>query len=527
MAARGRPKKSVVEGQRSERRELAEASLESFIELVHPKRFLGNIHREVIKWLTADNASLHQLLLLPRDHMKSALAAYLAAWLITRDPTIRILYISSTSNLATKQLKFIKDILTSDPYRLYWPDMVNKEETKREKWTEREISVDHPKRREESIREPTVFTAGLTTNIVGLHCDVTILDDVVVVGNAYTQDTREKVKEQYGYLSSVEGVNAREVVVGTRYHPLDMYSTLIEMFTEKYDEDGGVIETVPLFDVFERPVETAGDGSGEFLWPRQQRSDGKWFGFNAQILGDKRNKYSNRIHFRAQYYNDPQDIDNSPIPRTLFQYYNPSFLYKRDLNWSYQNNRLNICGAVDFAYTTGKRSDSTAIVVAGVDNHQNYYILEIDRFKTEKISDYFNHILLLYQKWGFRNLRCEVSLAQSVIVSDLKENYIRKYGLGISIDEFRPSRAEGNKYERIMATLEPKYANKQMWHYPSGNTQILEEELVLQNPSHDDVKDALAAAVDYLQKIAPTSYYSHKKEITQSMSFHSKFGGAL
>lgn len=527
MAKPGRPKKSDVEAQRADRRKKAEADLCAFIELVHPKRFLGNIHREVIKWLTASNANLHQLLLLPRDHMKSALAAYLAVWLLTNDPTLRILYISSTSNLATKQLKFIKDILVSDTYRLYWPEMVNQEETKREKWTEREISIDHPKRREESIREPSIFTAGLTTNIVGLHCDIAILDDVVVVGNAYTEEGREKVKEQYGYLSSIEGVNAREIVVGTRYHPLDLYSTLIEMVTEEYDADGSVINTKELFEVFERPVESAGDGTGEFLWPRAQRSDGKWFGFNAQVLADKRSKYINRIHFKAQYYNDPQDVDSSPIQRSLFQYYNQNFLFKKDYHWYYQHSRLNIAAAVDFAYSAGKRADSTAIVVVGVDGENNYYILEIDRFKTDKISEYFQHILSLYQRWGFRNLRAEVSVAQQVIVNDLKDNYIRKYGLGITIDEFKPSRWEGSKEERMMATLEPKYANHQIWHYPSGNTQVLEEELILQNPAHDDVKDALTSVIDYLQKIAPANYYTHKKDQIKPMQFHSRFGGAL
>src|SRR5260221_2020429 len=150
----------------------AEASFEAFINLVHPKRLLGSIHREVISWWTRNECHEHQLLLLPRDHMKSALIAYRVVWELTKDPTLRILYISSTSNLATKQLKFMKDILTSDTYRLFWPDMVEKEEAKREKWTEREISVDHPRRREEAIRDPSIFTAGLTSNIVGMHCDI-------------------------------------------------------------------------------------------------------------------------------------------------------------------------------------------------------------------------------------------------------------------------------------------------------------------------------------------------------------------
>src|SRR6266436_9159113 len=195
--------KSTLTDEREQHRIRAEASLEYFITLVHPKRLLGNIHREVINWSTRQDAKSHQLLLLPRDHMKSALIAYRVVWELTKDPTLRVLYISANSNLATKQLKFIKDIITSDTYLIFWPEMVNKEEFHREKWTEREISLDHPARKEESIREPSIFTAGLTSNIIGLHCDIAVLDDVVVTGNAYTQEGRDKVKDQDSLLSSV------------------------------------------------------------------------------------------------------------------------------------------------------------------------------------------------------------------------------------------------------------------------------------------------------------------------------------
>jgi len=457
--------------------------------------------------------------------MKSSLIALRCVWELTRNPSIRILYISSSSNLATKQLKFMKDILTSSTYRLYWPEMVAKEEAKREKWTEREISVDHPKRKEEYIRDPSIFTAGLTTNIVGMHCDIAVLDDVVVSNNAYTDEAREKVKDQYGLLSSIETVEACEWVVGTRYHPKDLYSSLIEMERESYDEFGNKVrgEDNQLFDCKEYPVETAGDGTGEYIWPRTQSTDGKWYGFNQEVLDTKRSQYLNKIHFRAQYYNDPHDIDSSPINRNLFQYYDQNYIAKRDYTWYYQRERLNVVAAVDFAYSTGKKSDYTSIVVLGVDGRNNYYILEIDRFKTDKISDYFSHILKLYEKWGFRKIRCEVSVAQQVIVKDLKENYIRPYGLSLSVDEFRPSRWQGSKEERIMSTLEPKYNNHQIWHYQGGNIQVLEEELIFNNPAHDDVKDALASAVDFA--VAPMNMFATKKSNEIQNQFHARFGG--
>jgi phage terminase large subunit-like protein len=488
---------------------------------------LGNVHREIIQWWNRQDARHHQMLILPRDHMKSTLIAYRIAWKLTKDPALRILLISSTSNLATKQLKFIKDILCSSTYRAYWPEMIHKEEAKREKWTEREISVDHPKRAEEAIRDPSIFTAGLTSNIVGLHCDIAVLDDVVVVTNAYTEEGREKVKEQYGYLSSIETVNAEEWVVGTRYHPKDLYSDLMAMEIEDYDEYGNLSKSTPLFEVFNGDdqrkiqVESVGDGSGEYLWPRQQSKIGKWYGFDWSVLNIKKSQYVNQTHYRAQYYNDPHDEASSSYKRDYFQYYDSNHIHRRDGRWYFKNERINIFAAVDFAYSLGKRSDYTSIVVVGVDGHGNYYLLDIDRFKTDKNIEYFNHISKLYEKWNFRKIRAEVTAAQITIVNDIKD-HIRRLGLAMSVDEFKPSKWLGAKEERINAVLQHKYENKQMWHYQGGNCQILEEELTLTNPAHDDIKDALAAAVDLA--VAPTGFLQLYQARPQ-FEYHSKWGG--
>lgn len=505
-------------------KERAESDLQAFITLIHRHRVLGNVHREVIDWWTRQDAKSHQLLLLPRDHQKSALVAYRTAWRITKDPTLRVLFISSTANLAIKQLKFIKDIFTSDIYRQFWPEMVNAEEGFREKWTEREISVDHPLRKREAVRDPTIFTAGLTSNIVGMHCDIAVLDDVVERGNAYTEEGREKARSQYSLLSSIEGVNSEEWVVGTRYHPKDLYQDLIGMEIEKYGPDGNVVSKEPLFEVFERAVENVGDGTGTYLWPRQQRYDGKWFGFDQEALDRKRSQYThNKNQFRAQYYNNPNDDSDSPIPRDHIQYYDPNYLSRKGGRWYYKNSPMNVFAAMDFAFSLRKEADYTAVVVVGVDHQNNYYVLDIDRFKSDKISDYFNHLLKLHEKWDFRKLRAEVSVAQAVIVKDLKENYIRPYGLALSIDEHRPNRYGGTKEERVMAILQPRYANMQMWHYHSGACQILEEELLSANPSHDDVKDALASAVDL--SVAPTFSRLRQGQHENQFKPHQRFGG--
>lgn len=501
-------------------RQAAESDLVTFIKLVAPEQVLGQCHEDVCNWWTREDHKTHQILLFPRDHGKSRLIAYRVAWELTKNPTLRILYISATANLAEKQLGFIKGILTSDTYQRYWPEHVHPDEGKRTRWTNSEIALDHPSRKKENVRDPSVFTGGLTTSLTGMHCDIAVLDDVVVYENAYTGEGRNKVKSQYSLLSSIEGADAKEWVVGTRYHPADLYNDLLQMVEDQYDDNGEKVGEDNIYEIFEKPVEDRGDGTGEFLWPRCQRKDGKWFGFDMKVLAKKRGQYLDKGQFRAQYYNDPSDPDNVPVGSEKFQYYEQKHIREENGYLYYKDNRLNVFAAVDFAFSLGKRSDYTAIVVVGIDADNNIYVLDIDRFRTDRISEYFEHILHLSNKWSFRKLRAETTVAQMAIVKQLKE-LIKQHGLAISIDEFRPNKSQGNKQERISSVLEPRYDNLSIWHYRGGNTQILEEELSSRNPPHDDVIDALASVVDMAVKPARAIRRSRDNVV----QFNSRFGG--
>jgi hypothetical protein len=104
-------------------------------------------------------------------------------------------------------------------------------------------------------------------------------------------------------------------------------------------------------------------------------------------------------------------------------------------------------------------------------------------------------------------------------------DYIRPHGLALSVEEYRPSRQQGTKEERITATLQSKYDNRQMWHYYGGNCQILEDELVLANPPHDDCKDALASVVD--MAVAPSISNFSSLKFPMSQMAHTRFGGIM
>jgi hypothetical protein len=506
--------KKITEGMRK----IAESDLLYFAELVNPLRMYGDIHKEVFDWLSSEDADYNQLLLLARGHQKSHCLAVWCAWWLTKYPESTILYISATADLAEQQLVAIKNIIDSDVYRAFWPDMIDPEEGRREKWSATKICVDHPQRKLEGVRDPSIRIAGLTTNTCGLHADVIVGDDVVVPDNAYTSDGRRKVASAMSQMSSIKNAGGLIKCCGTTYHPKDIYSVWKEQKMYVVNEETGEIEGERLlWDVLERPVEK----DGVFIWPRTYRADGKAFGFSHTILAKIKAEYLDRVQFFAQYYLDPNDPESERINRDSFQYYNPKYIQQVGSKWAYNGKPLNVYAHIDFAFSLRDAADYTAIVVIGIDADGMIYVLDIDRFKTDKISEYFNHVLQMHSRWEFRKLRAEVTVAQAIIVRDLKDRFTKE-GLSLSIDEYRPNRYMGAKEERIAAALEPRYENKAIWHYKGGYIPMLEEELVLARPAHDDLKDALAAAVEIA---VPPKARKESKIKKNNIIFHSRFGG--
>ncbi len=484
--------------QAKELRELAIADLNTFARLVNPGFMYGAIHQDIFRWMQeytlfgqGGSSSTNKLIMLPRAHLKSHMVATWTAWIITRHPEVTILYVSATAELAQTQLYAIQNILGSSVYQRFFPEYINPQEGKREKWNQTKLTIDHPKRLQEGVRDATIATAGLTTNTTGWHADIVCADDLVVPENAYTEDGRESVRKKSSQFTSIRNAGGFTMACGTRYHPSDIYASWKEQHYDVFNEEDEVIDKLPVWEVKEFAVET----DGIFLWPRVVRpEDNKAYGFNRNTLSRIKAEYEDKVQFYAQYYNNPNDPSSDRISRDKFQYYNVRNLKRSNGNWFFKDRRLNIYAAVDFAFSLSKKADWTAIVVIGIDHEANIYVLDIDRFKSDKTLDYFKRISSMHSRWGFKKLSAEVTVAQKVIVNDIKD-YVKKEGMILSVEDHRPNRHEGSKEERISAILEHRYDDLKMWHFEGGFIPILEEELIQARPANDDVKDALASAV--------------------------------
>ena len=504
-----------------ERRQLCKDDLWVFAQTMNPGYAYGDIHKQLYKWMQEytlfgqGEQTANKLILLPRAHLKSHMVAVWVAWIVTNHPEITILYVSATAELAETQLYAIKNIFESGPYQHFFPEYIQPQEGKRELWNTKKICVDHPERGRQGIRDATLATAGLTTNTTGWHADIICADDLVVPENAYTEEGRDSVRKKASQFTSIRNAGGFTIAAGTRYHPSDIYDAWKLQTYDVYNDEGELVEKKKTWNIVEYAVEK----DDVFLWPRTINEENKAFGFDRNTLARIRSEYIDTVQFYAQYYNNPNDPGSNRINRSRFQYVEPKLITYRDGDWYVRGKRVNIYAAIDFAYTVRKTSDYTAIVVVGIDCDGYIFVLDIDRFKTDKIAVMFEHVEALHSKWKIRKLRAEVTAAQSMIAEDLKDR-IREAGMNLAIDEYRPMAKQGSKEERMAAILEPRYENQTIFHVKGGYTSALEEELILARPKNDDIKDALASAIEIAKKPSRSGVITKTNNIS-----YGKFGG--
>jgi predicted phage terminase large subunit-like protein len=434
---------------------------------------------------------------------------------------------SAGEDLAKDQIYAIKNMMTCPIYQKYWPDVLEDEEGRREQWSAYSFNVDHPERKRRGIRDHSLIVKTVKSNAIGLHCDLVIFDDVVVPAFAYTRTGRAEVNRSLSQFTSILNPGGEIKAVGTRYHPDDAYQAMIEAMVPIWDPEAQeFIGQEPLWAVMEHVVEDKGDGTGFFLWPREFDEDtGEGYGFDPQILATIRADYASKGEigqYHAQYYNNPNAVDSQAISRDMFQYYDRQRLEHKGGSWYAGNEKLAIFAAMDVAWTEHDSSDYTAIAIIGLDSAGFIYVLDLIQFKTANFSQYYDEVISLHYKWGFKKIRVETNAGGQFVKNEL-ERLIRQNGNALSVEGKATQRNSGNKLERKAATLEWRYDAKTIWHFKGGLTSELEDQVILQKPRHDDLVDALIAAIEISKPPGKRRYLDDLEDT--NVIYDSRFGG--
>lgn len=150
-----------------------------------------------------------------RHSGKSTVVGIFAACVLYHKPNTRILILSAESNLASRMVFHIKNILENHPWCGDLLPDVKKE------WGAHKITIKRPV----GIREPSVICQGISGNITGMRSDLIICDDVEVPNTCNTAQKRINLRERLRELDFILSPSGTMIYIGTPHTKDTIYKT--------------------------------------------------------------------------------------------------------------------------------------------------------------------------------------------------------------------------------------------------------------------------------------------------------------
>jgi hypothetical protein len=188
---------------------------------------LKDFHLRLIRNATTRERGL---ILYPATHGKTTIVSeLLPVWAISKDPNVRIVDILKNDDDAKSITRAIQTELTVNEKLIadFGPFKPENDDTKA--WSLARFDVAKRTRRGKSSTWAAFGAGGRAA--LGYRCDWTICDDVVTDKNSVTPEQRGKLREWFnqGPITMGDGPDHRLTVVGTVFHPEDLYHDLKEM----------------------------------------------------------------------------------------------------------------------------------------------------------------------------------------------------------------------------------------------------------------------------------------------------------
>jgi len=205
-------------------------------------------------WFRHQDENQQTLLLAPRGHGKSTICnAAFVLWRLVNNRNLRILIVSKTGRQAELFLDEIKQHMEKNPvFRYLFGDWVQGDE-----WTTVQIRIP----RDLIAKEPTITAFGVGGSLPTWHFDLIIADDLHDLWNSRTPGQRQVV---WDWLQSTVVPtlmpNGELHIIGTRWHPDDVYGRLEAISEDAETEDGYVVW---------KAVAVIDDDTQTVLWPEE------------------------------------------------------------------------------------------------------------------------------------------------------------------------------------------------------------------------------------------------------------------
>ena len=441
----------------------------SFVKCMWPDFIEGSHHRHVAdKFNQLATGKLKRIIInMPPRHTKSEFASFLLpAWMVGRNPKLKIIQVTHTGELAIKFGRKAKHLIDSEEYHKIFDTRLQEDSKAAGRW--------------ETAQGGEYFAAGVGGAITGRGADLLIIDDPHSEQDAMSSSALESAYEWYtsGPRQRLQP-GAAIVLVMTRWSTKDLTAMLLKQQKEVKGDQWDVIEFPAVLE--DKPV-----------WPEYWSMD-ELDKVKATLPVKKWN---------AQFMQKPTSEEGAIIKRDWWR------LWKHD--WIPQLNY--VIQSYDTAFLKKETADFSAITTWGLfypsqDEPLNLILLDAikDRYEFPELR---RVALQQYKYWNPEMVIVEAKASGLPLTHELRQ-------MDIPVVNFTPSK--GNDKHVRVNTCAPVFESGMVWAPDQKFAdEVIEECAAFPFGDNDDLVDSMTQAVMRFRQGGlikhPEDYVDEKKE---------------
>ena len=445
----------------------------SFVKCVWPEFVEGSHHRHIAKKFN-DLASgkINRLIInMPPRHTKSEFASFLLpAWMVGRNPKLKIIQATHTGELAVRFGRKAKTLIDSDEYHKIFETRLREDSQAAGRW--------------ETAQGGEYFAAGVGGAITGRGADLLIIDDPHSEQDAMSATAMESAYEWYtsGPRQRLQP-GGKIVVVMTRWSTKDLTGKLLAHQKEAKSDKWELVEFPALLDTGtkkERPVWPEYWKMSELESVKATLPVGKW---------------------SAQWMQQPTSEEGAIIKREWWRKWKHDWI--PDLH--------HVIQSYDTAFLKKETADYSAITTWGVfypneDSPANLILLDSikERFEFPELR---RKALEQYKYWQPETVIVEAKASGLPLTHELRQ-------MDIPVSTFTPSR--GNDKHVRVNTCAPLFESGMIWAPEQRFAEeVIEECAAFPHGDHDDLVDAMTMAV---MRFRQGGFISHPEDYVEEKS---------
>ena len=432
-----------------EKESLVKGDFLEFVKHMWPE-FVEGYHHKIIaeKFNKIATGEIKRLIVnMPPRHTKSEFASnYLPAWMIGKNPKLKIIQTTHTAELAVRFGRKAKNVIDSPEYQEVFQTRLQEDSKAAGRW--------------ETEGGGEYFAAGVGGAITGRGADLLIIDDPHKEQDAMSKEGFDKAYEWYtsGPRQRLQPGGAI-VVVMTRWSTKDLTGCLIHGQKEVKGDQWELIEFPAIMP------------SGLPVWPEYWKLD-ELEKVEATLPIAKWN---------AQWMQAPTAEEGAIIKREWWQ------------DWPHENPPVTefIIQSYDTAFLKKETADYSAITTWGMfrdDENQMHIILldaEKDRYEFPELRRVAHESFLF---WRPQMVLIEAKASGIPLTHELSR-------MGIPVVNYTPSK--GNDKHVRVNTVAPFFESGRVWApmHKQYAQEVIEECASFPNGSHDDYVDSMTQAI--------------------------------